>query len=686
MEDLITFLNSSIMGALIFQNERIVFANPAAAELTGYSVSELTNFTSIDFVNLFQPQDQAPLLACLTKSINPDPIFNFRIVTRSKIWRYTRLHEQDVIFHNKPATFLELVDVTKQVQFEIRQDLTARIVGTLNLPNMPIRARLTELLSHIRQALAIESVGIRMRTDESLSLFGFAEPLSLFIGPYRMNCEPSNEGKNCVCGAILRSENPNLSCFTARGSFITNNYASDIDQIEGLAPLLTRFRCSRDGFNSIASIPICAEGKNLGILHLASPQPGCFPQDTIPFLESLGEFVGLALLRQKIMDEGHELREVVQSYHPLKYEFLATMSHEIRSPMNAILGFTELLMEAPLEGKYHEYLTIVKSRGRDLLQVIDNFLGLARLEAKQVPVLNESFSLRDCIASVVACIQPSANEKGLALVTVIDDELPEFVYGDSQRIDQVLTKLLSCSVKLTASGEIRLTVKKEASMLQGRTRIGFGIRDTGMGLAPLDQAEPYQARSLGGLNLDLLIVRHLIKEMNGEFSIDSKVGHGSNCQLRLDLTLPPSPRTPKQLDTLIASPPSMTILLADDDITSRILFGAVLRRDGHTIVEAMDGGMALAAASNMDFDLVLMDIQMPVMDGISATKAIRSMKSQNDPILHRRSNVPIVALTAHTLHEDEEACLKAGMNGYLKKPLQADSLRACLQTYYKKKP
>jgi CheY-like chemotaxis protein len=363
--------------------------------------------------------------------------------------------------------------------------------------------------------------------------------------------------------------------------------------------------------------------------------------------------------------------------------------------MNAILGFSELLAESPLEGKYREYLNIVKSRGQDLLQIIDNVLGLARLEANQIPILAESFSIRDCITSVVADVRPGVQIKGLAFVTTLEDDLPELVCGDSIRVHQVLTKLLSSSVKLTATGEIRLAVKLDTSPKENQTRIVFSISDTGIGFAledldtifdPQTKEDAYRTRTFGGVNLDLIIVRHLIKAMNGEIYVDSRMGRGTNFKFHLDFTLPVTPIKQKVFDSLIASPPSMTILLADDDITSRILFGAMLRRDGHTVVEAMDGGMALASASQMDFDLVLMDIQMPGMDGISATRAIRSMKNQREPVLEKRSAVPIVALTAHALPEDEKACLNAGMNGYLKKPLQADTLRACLNTYAKKKP
>jgi PAS domain S-box-containing protein len=694
MEKAVTFEGPSLVALLAFQNERIVFANSAAATLTGYSINELQSRSWEDFVQLFHQKDRHRIEAWRNVHPETDKVPPYRFFQRSKALRHVIVHEWEGIIEEQPATILELVDVTNSIQLQARQVLTTQIFTTLNLPKVPIHARLTELLSHIRHTLGIESVGIRLRSDETFSMHGSRGPISLFLGPYRMNCEPSFEGKDCICGKILRSELPNLSCFTARGSFVTNHYPTDMTQIDGLSAILTRNRCTREGFASIASIPIRTEGKTLGILHLASHLPEAFPKDSVAFLEGLGELIGLAILQQKTLEELHTIKEEAQFHNRTLHGFLAAMSHEIRSPMNAILGFTELLAEAPIEGKYREYINIVKSRGQDLLVIIDDVLDWACMEANHLPFVDEPFSLRDCIATAVSQVQPRAQEKGLAILVTLKEDLPDLIRGDSQRVHKILVNLLSNSVKLTTMGEIRLTVESTTPQKEEQVRIHFTLKDTGVGIAaedlngifePFTQVEPHRARGYGGVNLCLNIVRQLVKKMNGEIRVESELRRGTTFDLYIPFGTPIPPINPKVFETLITASPSMTILLADDDVTSRILFGAMLRRDGHTVVEVIDGGMAFASASNMDFDLVLMDMQMPGMDGIAATKAIRAMRDHGNPVLEKRSAVPIVALTAHALREDEEACLAAGMNGYLKKPLQADTLRACLRTYAKEK-
>ena len=575
-----------------------------------------------------------------------------------------------------------------------RHDLTLRLLEILNQTGSPEGEDVRRILAELARSLDFDSVSIRLRGDGGYALFESHEPNGIFIGADRHLCEPAIQGRACLCGHILSGEvDTTLPCFTRRGSFWSNNYPETVATTTGLAAILTRRTCVRDGYASISSIPLRSGDETLGLLHLADHRRDRFTPGTLAFLESLGTVIGISLARQRAARELKDAKERAEAANRAKSEFLANMSHEIRTPMNAILGFTDLVLETKLTSDQREYLDIVKGRGQDLLHIIDDILDLARIEADRLGLIDEPFRVRDAVASTLASVRLRVEQKGLTLRSSIADDVPAELRGDSLRLRQVLLNLLSNAIKFTAEGSIELRVEPADAVSGPQCGLRFTVVDTGIGIPksrqqvifePFIQADSSTVRNYGGTGLGLTICRRLVEKMGGEMGVTSDPGQGSAfffTALFRRLAAPTRRPTGQLPATPTGQEHPMHILLVEDDPTSRMLVAGILRRDLHTVEEACEGEPAVTAVRQRDFDVVLMDVQMPGMDGLAATRAIRALAEDPDPQAKQRSQVPIVALTAHAMRGDAERCFEAGMNRYLTKPIQADRLRACLAEF-----
>jgi signal transduction histidine kinase/ligand-binding sensor domain-containing protein len=384
---------------------------------------------------------------------------------------------------------------------------------------------------------------------------------------------------------------------------------------------------------------------------------------------------------QKIEIEG--LLRQSQEVSRLKSEFLANMSHEIRTPMNGVIGMTELVLGTPLTPEQREYIATVRDSAEALLVVINDILDFSKIEAGKMELVHEPFPIGKCAGDAMQVFGWKAEAKGLRLQLQIDAAVPAIVEGDPGRIRQVLLNLLGNAMKFTESGRITLAISVDSSVgdSQPAGQLRFSVADTGIGIPKEKQTVIFEAfaqadgsarRRCGGTGLGLAISARLVELMGRRIWVESQPGAGSTFSFTIPLGLPLSVANP--VVPLSASPPaasdgSLSILLAEDNAVNQRLAQRMIERMGYSVTVVDNGRKAVEAALRQTFDLILMDVQMPEMDGFEATACIRRAEDA-----HRR-NTPIVAVTAHAMAGDREQCLRAGMDNYISKPIHFEDLQ-----------
>ncbi len=444
-----------------------------------------------------------------------------------------------------------------------------------------------------------------------------------------------------------------------------------------------------EGIQALIAVPMVLRDTVLGYLSFVSVRREVqWSDDVVSLLKIVGEIIANALDR-KNAERLAKAKEAAESASEAKSLFLANMSHEIRTPMNAVIGMADLLLDAELPEQQRKHAAILKSSAEGLLQLIDDVLDFSKIEAGKLSLNAVDFALQEVVREAIEPLIPRATAKSIDVRLDVNVGFPTHLRGDPVRVRQVLINLVGNAIKFTEEGFVEIRVDLEHFDAQG-VRIRFSVHDSGIGIPvdvqqqlfnPFTQADSSTSRRFGGTGLGLVISQKLVDLMGGKIGMTSAEGSGSLFWFTIPF-IPSLSSLGAQEKAAAApaqeaerrDPASFRLLLAEDNEVNRLVALSQLEALGYPVDAVENGFEALAALESQSYDLVLMDCQMPELDGYEATRRIRAQQAS-------WRDLPVIAVTAHAMKGDREKCLAAGMNDYVSKPFRREELVAVLEEW-----
>ncbi|MHB9139565.1 MAG: PAS domain S-box protein [Victivallaceae bacterium] len=583
-------------------------------------------------------------------------------------------------------------DITERKRAEKYREMGQEVLQILNAPGY-LEHSIQRVLAAFKKYTGFDAVGIRLQSGDDFPYFvqqGFANDFLLKENTLIEHCanggvcrdKDGNISLECTCGLVISGKtNPDSSLFTRGGSFWTNDSSPILELPADQDPRHhPRNECIHQGYASVALVPIRNKDRIVGLIQFNDRRKGCFSLDIIETIEGVASHIGDALMRKEAEEELIKAKEKAEESDRLKSAFLANMSHEIRTPMNGILGFTELLKEPKLSGEeQQEYIRIIEESGDRMLNTINDIISISKIEAGQMPISVSETNVNEQIEYIYAFFKPEVEKKGIQFSLKTGLPAAEaIIRTDREKLYAVLTNLVKNAIKFTFSGAIEIGYQKKDQSLE------FFVQDTGIAIpqnkleAVFDrfvQVHVGDKRAFQGSGLGLSISKAYVEMLGGRIWVESESGKGSVFYFTipyraLESNIAKDTFPAEEKDRQIRP---LKILIAEDDEKSEMLITLTVKKFGREILKARTGGEAVEACrNNPDIDLVLMDIEMPQMDGYEATRQIRQFNQ----------NVVIIAQTAYALTEEKEKALGAGCNDHIAKPFKQGSLLALLSKYF----